>query len=323
MQNDPNAVLVREVSSRLPIRTIFISQYDLLSSIDFLDNNVVEGVHFEIITRTDEAPLKINSNSEMLKYFIAHVKNKTEFKFVEFKNSIELDYILYFSSAKYLVIQPKIIDCEHVNLSSLNQLHTLYIHKENPRYSLPSSLKNIEVTKPDINFINAISTDKLEYLHIIQPHKNLDLISSLHRFAKINSLTLSYCPKLRTVHYEPWMQSVVYLELDTCRNIESYDFLEYFENLVVLKIFTCPPLQDLNFVKRLTKLKYLNIYGQNVLSGDLTPASRLDNFIFSAKKHFNMRPGNNILKEDSSKNYVENDNLDNAYFRVEAGNVSV
>lgn len=119
--------------------------------------------------------------------------------------------------------------------------------------------------------------------------KRLFDVQAVSRLSRLESFAMEGCSKVDDLSGLGDCSALKRLTLERCKGIKSYQFLSKLKELVELIIVESGDMESLEPVAQLPKLHSLNIFGTNVLDGDigqLLRCKQLYNLNFEKKKHY-------------------------------------
>lgn len=124
----------------------------------------------------------------------------------------------------------------------------------------------------------------LRYLHVVQ--SPIVSTQGAQEMTKLESVGLSYCPKLSNIEHLASLERLEELELDHCRKIPDLTIVGIFKRLRKLIIFDCGHLNSLRFINEMKELEFFSFVNAKVSDGDMTPLFKLRYAGFISKRNF-------------------------------------
>lgn len=250
--------------------------------------------------------LNFSRIEECLSFFLNNNIDRLDIK-CDDKNS-NIDFLRTLPRAKAIMLRGHVFDLSPLytlrNLQGLILDEELTLHNKVDLTFFPflSSFsyfsrrnKNIKFLAGS-NYINNITifgclSHDLEIISSFKNLKRLSLIggnieslSFLHSFSKLQMLELSYAKKLTSIECGN-VPSLRWLSLDNCRKIKDLSLMEKFTNLEGLMMSGNYSIPNINFLYKLNKLK-LASFSVNIADGNMAPCKNIRSLYFMEKRHY-------------------------------------
>lgn len=166
-------------------------------------------------------------------------------------------------------------DWENVNKDNVDftDCNTLTIWHYNTKEHNFKSLPNI------INLKNLIINSS-----------NIETLSGIEKYPHLESLDLSYVPKLSSIEDIQYAKLLRLLSIFNAKKINNYSKIGELKNVETLRICDSGNIQDINFISNMNNLKSFSFAGSNVVDGNLYPILNhnpmLEFIGFNNKRHY-------------------------------------
>jgi Leucine-rich repeat (LRR) protein len=151
------------------------------------------------------------------------------------------------------------------------------------------------------DFIAIESIIKLKELNI--KTASVRTCNGLENLTALENLSLGYCENLKSIHQINGKQNLKSLSIEACSKIEDYESLEDLPNLQNLELIDCKGIKSIGFISRFPSLKKLSLLGNtDILDGDMTPATKVEELFYKHRKHYNVKIENKKADALEKKN---------------------